>query len=150
MGAGQVLSFEGFKKQSYIILENNKERREQQMKKTCVFLLGLLLISGLVTPVMAQFEETTEVAVEAETVTGQIVSVSEEGGSLILKYIVDEETGRQMTVTLNFNEESEITQDGVAVSFSDLKVGDTITASFVKESDATRVVTTASVQAVAE
>ncbi|HOY09837.1 MAG TPA: hypothetical protein PLB05_07155 [Candidatus Omnitrophota bacterium] len=120
------------------------------MKKTCVFLLGLLLISGLVTPVMAQFEETTEVAVEAETVTGQIVSVSEEGGSLILKYIVDEETGRQMTVTLNFNEESEITLDGVAVSFSDLKVGDTITASFVKESDATRVVTTASVQAVAE
>ncbi|MFA5261431.1 MAG: hypothetical protein WC450_09405 [Candidatus Omnitrophota bacterium] len=120
------------------------------MKKTYGLILGLFLIFGLiVAPVMAQ-EETIAVVAETETVTGEVVSISTEGSSLILKYVVDEETGRQMTTTLNFNDETEITSAGAAIGFSDLKVGDTITVSFVKTDDMTRVVKTASVQEVTE
>ncbi|MBU4252941.1 MAG: hypothetical protein KJ647_08185 [Candidatus Omnitrophica bacterium] len=106
------------------------------MKKGFLLLLAVSLFLGMTTVnVPASFAQEEEEAVvqDAEKATGEIVSISSERLSMVVKYLVDEELQSYRTGTFYFSDTTEIKKGDDVMKFTDLKVGDTVTLSYSKE-----------------
>lgn len=123
------------------------------MRKSNVLLLGLFLMFGItmvpVSSVIAQSEEEN-VPQEVEELTGEIVSISLESLSLVLRYIGDEELQTLRTTTVYCSDTTGIKKGEDTINFSDLKAGDGVTISFVKEDDWKKVAQTVIVKSETE
>lgn len=106
------------------------------MKKGFLLLLAVSLFVGMAmvnVPATFAQEEEGVVTQGVEEVTGEIVSISTQRLSMVVKYIVDKELQNYQTFTFYFSDTAEIKKGDEVLKFADLKVGDTVTLSYLKE-----------------
>ncbi|MFH1422590.1 MAG: hypothetical protein ABIH42_07765 [Planctomycetota bacterium] len=121
-------------------------------KKLKLLLMVSLLIGMAMVTVPSLFaqekEEVSYQGAEAATdvATGEIVSISTQNLSMIVKYLVDEELQDYRTATFYFDDTARIEKGNEAIKFDDLKVGDTLTMRYTKQYGWKRVVTSATVE----
>ena len=106
------------------------------MKKGFLLLLTVSLSLGIamvnVPAIFAQEEEASVVQNE-EQATGEIISVSSEYLSAVVKYIVNEELQSYRTSTFYFTNATEIKNGDKTLKFADLKAGDKIALHYAQE-----------------
>lgn len=121
------------------------------MKKGLLLVLAVSLFLGTAVVNVSTVSAQEAAAVpEAEEATGEIVSISSERLSMIVKYLVDEELQSYRTATFYFTDTTKILKDDIIVNFTDLKVGDTVTLNYTKEDGWKKMVTSAAVKTAAE
>lgn len=108
------------------------------MRKSIILLLGLFLMVGImmvpVSSIIAKSEkENVSSESEVEELTGEIVSISLESLSLVLRYIGDEELQILRTTSVYCNDTTEIKKGENTINFSDLKAGDNVAIRFARE-----------------
>lgn len=122
------------------------------MKRGILLLLvavSLLLgMAALNVPAVFAQDEGAAAVQNTENVTGEIISISSESLTMIVKYLVDEELQSYRTATFYFNDTTMIKKNDGVINFADLKAGDTITLSYIKEDGWKKVVISAAVKSV--